>query len=97
MTRYSDKSDIQKEWLLEFSNSLKRIAAMIDGNVDAMTTMKIESVAATHFKTAEEAVAGLVKFCGAVQSGLAEAVFEPREQYKIKSPPKAKGQDQKRK
>ncbi len=70
---------------------------MIDGNVDAMATMKIESVSATHYKTAEDAVVGLIKFCGAVQSGLAEAAFEPKEQQKKKSPQPPAQKDQKRK
>ena len=53
MTRYNDKSSIEKQWLTEFSASLKRIAAMIDGNVDSMARMELDAVQATHFKSAE--------------------------------------------
>jgi hypothetical protein len=82
MTRYTDKTDIEKTWLLELSKSLKKIAAMLDGNVESMAAMELERVSATHLKTAEVAISGLVKFCGAVQAGLAEAAFEsmPTEQ-----------------
>jgi hypothetical protein len=86
MARYNDKNDIKKEWLEGFSESLKRIAAMIDANTTFMGEHHVDSVAATHFKTAEEAREGLIKFCGAIQAGLAEDSFRPLEP----EPPKKK-------
>lgn len=74
MARYNDKTDVQRQQLESFSKALREIAAMIDGDVATMTQNDMDRVSATHGKTREEAVDGLVKFCAAVHSAIAEAL-----------------------
>lgn len=75
MSRYNDKTDIQREWLIDFSKSLRQVASMLEANAQSMEANEQASVAATHFKTAKDAMEGLVKFCGAISAGIAETSF----------------------
>jgi hypothetical protein len=72
MARYTDKTPLTRKAIADYSASLRRIAAMLDGNVDLMDKSKIEVVEATHFDSSEVAMEKLKKFCGAITEAIAD-------------------------
>jgi hypothetical protein len=71
MARYTDTTPATPEWLKEYADHLRRIAAMMDGNREQMVSNKIAEIQVTHHKTSQEAITRLQKFCGAIAEALA--------------------------
>jgi len=93
MARYKDKTEVTRQNLQDFSKALREIAAMIDGDAAHMAQNNIDRIEATHGKTKDEATDGIVKFCGAVRSAIAETVLassvgsQPHESQQKTEPP----------
>jgi hypothetical protein len=71
MARYTDTTPATPEWLKEYADHLRRIAAMMDGNREQMVSNKIAEIQVTHHKTSQEAITRLQKFVGAIAEAVA--------------------------
>jgi hypothetical protein len=78
MARYTDRTPFTRKSIAEYAASLRRIAAMLDGNVDLMEKDKIDAVSATHFESSQVAIEKLTKFCGAITEAIAD--YKPEQQ-----------------
>lgn len=78
MARYTDKTPFTRKAIAEYAASLRRVAAMLDANVDLMEKDKIDSISATHFESSQVAIEKLTKFCGAITEAIAD--YKPEQQ-----------------
>lgn len=77
MARYADKTKVTRQQLAEYAAALHRVAQIVESNVESMEKWGLDSIEITHEKTRIDTAENLFKVCGAIQTALAGAAFEP--------------------